>query len=54
MERLVEALVQRSPELIGLIWAIWYFGKKLDALSTAISGLSEKIAVLLDRAEVKS
>jgi len=61
-ERVLEALAQRSPELIALIWAIWYTGRRIDRLSGAIAGKLEKltqalgelraqIAVLLDRGE---
>lgn len=60
MDKLLDVLANRSPEVIGLIWAIWYMGGKLDAaaavfrtelqdLRSAFVQLHEKIAVLLDR-----
>jgi hypothetical protein len=50
MDKLLDVLVNRSPELVALVWAIWYTGKKLDALTGAIGDLNKKVAVLLDRA----
>lgn len=61
-DKILEALVGRSPELVALIWAIWYFGRKieksgaaigskLEKLTQAINELHSKIAVLLDRGE---
>jgi len=61
-ERVLDALAQRSPELLALIWAVWYSGRKLDhfgkvvgpkieKLTEAIGELKSQIAVLLDRGQ---
>lgn len=49
MDRLLDALVNRAPELAFAAWAIWYVGGKIDALTNSLCSLNEKMARVLER-----
>jgi hypothetical protein len=50
-DKLLEVLITSAPQLAGVIWAIWYFGGKIDKLTSAIEELGKDVKILLDRGE---